>query len=175
MDGSTALKAEKVHINATLNDDGNALLMVDHIENRLLYCPERKQWLEWSGGHWNWLADNGPAVEAFRVMIREIDPQGDPVIAKHKHRSQSWNFDQPCGHVGAEKDPRVAVHINDLDADPYRLNTPGGGVNLYSGEVSPNTPEFAAYPADASCARFQPKARAVPCLSWPRRSQVIPS
>jgi hypothetical protein len=34
--------------------------------------------------------DNGPAVEALRVMIREIDPQGDPVIAKHKHRSQSW-------------------------------------------------------------------------------------
>jgi P4 family phage/plasmid primase-like protien len=140
MDGSTALKAEKIHINATLNDDGNALLMVDHIENRLLYCPERKQWLEWSGGHWNWLADNGPAVEAFRVMIREIDPQGDPVIAKHKHRSQSWNAISHAVTL-AEKDPRVAVHINDLDADPYQLNTPGGGVNLYSGEVSPNTPE----------------------------------
>ena len=40
----------------------------------------------------------------------------------------------------AESEPAFAVHIDDLDANPWQLNTPGGVVDLRTGEMSEPDP-----------------------------------
>jgi P4 family phage/plasmid primase-like protien len=124
----------------SLTDDGNARMLADQINGRLLYCEQKNQWLQWVDSHWAWQAGDSAAIEAMRSMIENIDPRGDDIIAKHKTRSLSWRAIE-SGVRLARRDPKIQTDIDDLDTDPFLLNTPNGSVNLYSGELRTPTPE----------------------------------
>jgi P4 family phage/plasmid primase-like protien len=126
-------------ISVSLTDDGNAQLLVMREQERLHYNPQRGEWLHWTGGRWQWDSDDTAAIQATRDIIRGIIPANDQV-QKHKNKSLSKRAIFDAVKLAA-RDPQIQVSLTDLDADPYALNTPGGVVNLISGEVTPPTPE----------------------------------
>jgi hypothetical protein len=59
--------------------------------------------------------------------------------ATHKKRSLSASGTSACLTL-TETDHRIAVDIDALDAHPWELNTPGGIINLRTGQLRPPDP-----------------------------------
>lgn len=117
-------------------EDGTARALVHLHSDRLRYCPQRGQWLVWAGSRWVW-----DVAERHRELIRAIarDLPDEKGWATYKRRALS-----AAGVSGIERharsDEHLTVHIDQLDARPFELNTPGGIVNLSTGNLSAPDP-----------------------------------
>lgn len=95
-----------------------------------------RSWRRWDGCRW--VAD-GPrsVIDVLRTLCREtaatLGARGD---AK---RLGSWKTLQAVERI-ASTDPAVAAMPDDFDADPNLLNTPGGVIDLRTGEITPCNP-----------------------------------
>ena len=145
---------------ATLTDRGNALLLIKRHQHRLRYIPSAKTWASWTDTEWLRCDDDGIGIQAAIETIEAIQPGGDETIMKHQQRSLSRRQIESMT-VLASKDPRMRIDINELDADPYILNTPGCVVDLRGGQTRPNRPEDyctkltrVKYDPEAECPRF---------------------
>ncbi|MEV7364296.1 phage/plasmid primase, P4 family [Streptomyces sp. NPDC091299] len=151
VDGANALQIDATPRAATsssnwpesFTDDGNALLFVDTYGEHLRYVPQRGMWLTWDNHRWTW-DENGLVVELARDMIRDLDPTVfDEEIEKaaRKHKSASLSRDKVNAAVHlARTDRRVVAPASQLDAAPRHLNTPGGIVDLNTGEIAASDP-----------------------------------
>lgn len=152
VDGANALDIDTTPRAASSNgnwpesftDDGNALLFVDTYGNQLRYVPQRGLWLLWEGHRWAW-DEGGLVVELARDMIRDLDPNvfGDEDLEKaaKKHKNASLSRDKVNAAIHlARTDRRVVAPASHLDAAPRHLNTPGGIVDLNTGEIAPSDP-----------------------------------
>ncbi|MGX9921760.1 phage/plasmid primase, P4 family [Streptomyces sp. NPDC002248] len=128
---------------SSFTDDGNALLFADAHSDELRYVAQRGAWLRWEGHRWAW-DDTGHTTELARHLLRALDPAALPehlTKAGWKHRDRSLGRGAIAAALGlAQSDPRFAVRAPQLDAEPRHLNTPGGIVNLATGEVMPSDP-----------------------------------
>ena len=138
-EGSSALQPERIQITTSLTDDGNGLLLVSRIKGSLLYSPDREMWLAWDGAKWSFESGRYSAIQAMRETIRAIQPRDD-LETKHKIKSLGWKAIENAVKLAAA-DPVMHVKMEQLDADPWALNTPVGVVNLRTGELSAPTPE----------------------------------
>jgi putative DNA primase/helicase len=125
-------------------DDGNALLFVDIHGERMRYVPQRGMWLTWEGHRWAW-DEGGIVIERARDMIRGLDPfvYADEADQKraHKHKATSLSRSSLTAAVQlARSDQRVVAPASELDAIATHLNTPGGIVDLVTGEMHPSDP-----------------------------------
>jgi putative DNA primase/helicase len=137
--GNTALALRPVPRTIRESEDANVNLLVSSYSHRLRYCPERGRWLAWDDRRWVWQAANhGAAVEAARVLARVLPEESKPELA-HKIRSLSGRGILSVVGIAAA-DPRMAVSLSDLDADPWALNTPAGVVDLRTGLLTPPDP-----------------------------------
>lgn len=74
------------------------------------------------------------------------DPDNSELAAKAKRSKALLTFVNRCrstngvNHLLTEAAPRLACTVDDLDADPYTLNTPAGIVDLRTGELRPSDP-----------------------------------
>lgn len=137
------------------SDDGNALALIETHGSVIRYSPERDKWLHWTGNVWTWQPKGGGTVRELAKQIARNLADRDTNDVKHKKYSLSA--------VGisnmltqARTDPRVTVRMDDLDSHPWELNTPGGIINLQTGQLmSPDpsrlhtrltscTPDFSA-------------------------------
>ncbi|MEV4458482.1 phage/plasmid primase, P4 family [Microbispora sp. NPDC049633] len=116
----------------SLTDDGNALRLVDTHHPTLRYCPQRASWLTWDGHLWRWDAA-GAAQELARHIARAL-PDADTEQRRHRRTSLSARGLNAM-LVVARSDPRIVVNIDQLDAQPYELNTPQGVVDLKTGTI----------------------------------------
>ena len=117
-------------------EDGVARALADLHHDNLRFCPQRAQWLHWSGSRWEWdLA--GTHREMTRTLAREL-PE-DSGWATFKRRALSAAGLRSVLTI-AETDPRLTVHLAALDARPYELNTPGGIIDLRTGKLRPADP-----------------------------------
>ncbi|MFJ2399808.1 phage/plasmid primase, P4 family [Streptomyces xanthochromogenes] len=129
----------------SFTDDGNALLFVDIYGEHLRYVPQRGLWLLWDEHRWAW-DEGGLVVELARDMIRDLDPyvyagDEDQEKAARKHKTSSLSRDRVNATVNlARTDRRVVASASLLDASPRDLNTPGGIVDLITGELTPPDP-----------------------------------
>jgi putative DNA primase/helicase len=128
----------------SFTDDGNALLFVDTYGNQLRYVPQRSMWLLWEGHRWAW-DEGGLVVELARDMIRDLDPTvfGDEDLEKaaRKHKASSLSRDKVNAAIHLSRtDRRVVAPASELDAIATHLNTPGGIVDLVTGEMHPSDP-----------------------------------
>jgi P4 family phage/plasmid primase-like protien len=91
-------------------------------------------WLSWTGTHWS--KDDTHAVrEIVRQVCRAaILPDTRPTEAK---RVASEKTIRAVERI-ASSDPVIAARVGDWDSEPFLLNTPGGVVDLDTGEVSPH-------------------------------------
>lgn len=121
----------------SLTDDGNALRLVDQHTANLRYVPQADNWLIWDGHRWRW--DEARQVQEFaREVIRRIEPRDED---GRKHRTRSLGAARILAMMLlARSDPRIVVHAKDLDGKRLHLNTPGGIVDLLTGQIHPPDP-----------------------------------
>jgi len=116
----------------TETDDGNALRLVDTHHQWIRHVPQRGQWLRWDGARWNW-DEAGHIHELARAIARTLPDDGKEARA-HRRSSLSRRGLEAMEKI-ARTDPRIVVHLTDLDARPYELNTPAGVVDLRTGTL----------------------------------------
>lgn len=145
-DGTSALAtvhqiSEHRAPNVTLarSDDGNAQRLIDQYGDRLRYCAERGRWLAWSGHVWEWQQTGGGyARELAKDIARSLPEDGDEART-HKRRALSAKGTTDM-LTQAQTDTRITVSIDDLDAHAWELNTPGGIIDLRTGNLLPSDP-----------------------------------
>jgi putative DNA primase/helicase len=107
-------------------------------------------WLQWDGARWRECGD-GPPTEAIRkFVIKRIEQHAeklkrDPFGTDESEAIEAWKKLGSASRIAAVLKLAgniVEVQADQLDADPDLLNTPGGVVDLRTGEVSPHMPEL---------------------------------
>jgi len=121
------------------SDDANALLLVDEAGDRLRYNSTAGRWLLWTGMVWEEQPKGGGRVcEVGKEVARAMRP-ADAKGQKHKTYSLSVGGNTAMLKF-ASTDPRITVTPDQLDAEGWELNTPGGIVDLTTGERGPSDP-----------------------------------
>ena len=122
-----------------LNDVGNAALLVANYGDRLRYVPERGAWLRWAGHRWA-PDEAGEHVElAKATLLQAARDTTDEAAAKHFQRSLSRKGVEAAVAL-ARTDPAVVAPAARLDAVAHQLCTPGGVVDLRTGELAASSP-----------------------------------
>lgn len=117
-------------------EDGLARALVAHHGTELRFCPQRGRWLHWNGHQWAW-DDAEHHREHVRALARQL-PDGEGWTTFKKRALSA------AGVTGiarlAQSDRAFVVHLDQLDADPWALNTPAGIVDLRTGQIRPSDP-----------------------------------
>jgi putative DNA primase/helicase len=117
-------------------EDGLAMALVAHHGHELRFCPDRGKWLLWTGYRWVW-----DDAERHRELIRGLARQLPQTGRWRRFRGQALSASGVSGVARlARSDPAVTVSLTDLDARPYELNTPGGVVDLRTGQLRVSDP-----------------------------------
>jgi hypothetical protein len=116
------------------------------------YVAEVGKWLSYDGARWNFDKTREPFSHA-RNLCREAanelnKPRERKAIASAKTRAAVISL--------ATDDRRMAATLEQWDADPWLLNTPGGVVDLRTGEMLPHAADdymtkITAVHPDPSC------------------------
>jgi putative DNA primase/helicase len=123
--------------NNIVTEDSAAQEFVDLYEHALRYDHTIKKWYRWTGHLWQ-RDDTAIAFHWSRQLARRLAQEQDD---RARYITSKVSF---AGSVEkfARSDPRIAVTRDYWDPDKYLLGTPGGTVDLRTGELR------AAFPAD---------------------------
>jgi putative DNA primase/helicase len=116
------------------SDDALALRFIDQHKDSLRYVPSLGKWLRWDGKRWCF-DDRLIAYDRMRRVCRAAaaecnQPKLAKLIASNKTTAAAERF--------ARSDQRIIATVDELDADPWLLNTPRGTVDLRTGEERPH-------------------------------------
>ena len=143
-----------------LSDVAEGQLFAENTAGGLLWCTSIG-WMVWDGGRF--CHDESRArMQAQTFTGRQLkaatndyqqaagaaanDPDNGDLAAKAKRSKNLLNFVNRCrstnglNHLLTEAAPHLARAVDDLDADPYALNTPAGIVDLRTCELRPSDP-----------------------------------
>ncbi|WP_438306784.1 DNA primase family protein (plasmid) [Streptomyces sp. HUAS TT11] len=123
----------------SLSDRGNARLFIQRYRDQFRHV-EGLGWFAWDGYRWKRTGGEKAALWAAGEMAEDLpttDPTGhytNKQLAKHKERALSTTGQQAF-LTQAKASPDLSVDPDVLDGDPYALCTPGGVVDLYTGQL----------------------------------------
>lgn len=115
-----------------LSEDGIALEFARRHAQQLRYCHSTGAWFEWTGSYWR-KDETDRAFAWARDLCRELSTQG---LAKLKKISTASAVEK-----AARADQQLAVTAAVWDRDHQLLGTPGGVVDLGTGEIRPAVPQ----------------------------------
>lgn len=116
-----------------VSDDALALDFSGRFAGGLLYVATLGRWFRWDGCRW--AQDDTLAVfDLVRSMCRGHSCAADGRQAEQLGSAATVAAVERL----ARSDPRHARRIEDFDADPWALNTPGGVVDLRTGTIRPH-------------------------------------
>lgn len=122
-----------------LSEDGFSQALIAEHGASIRYCSERGRWLHWDGSRWQWQAAGGGFIKELAKSVARQLPDGQQAELNHKKRCSSATGIANALTL-ASTDYRIAVSIDELDARPWELNTPGGIINLKTGQLQPSDP-----------------------------------
>ncbi len=161
------------------SDDALALRFIDQHKDTLRYVPSLGKWLRWDDKRWCF-DDRLIAYDRMRRVCRAAaadcnQPKLAKLIASNKTAAAAERF--------ARSDQRIIATVDEWDADPWLLNTPGGTVDLRTGEERSHNQsdlltKITGVAPDASCPTpvwdaFLARSRATnpsyqrTCSGWP--------
>ncbi|MGW3149527.1 DNA primase family protein [Streptomyces sp. NPDC001177] len=126
----------------SLSDRGNAKLFAGLYGNKFRYV-QGIGWYRWSG--YRWEKDKNSVLWAVGDMaeaLAEVDASGRhsrAALSRHRRRTLSTPGIRAV-IAQAKAAPGMLLSASLLDADPYALCTPGGVVDLHTGELTPPDP-----------------------------------
>jgi putative DNA primase/helicase len=98
----------------------------------LRYCHHAGRWYEWTGNVWR-MNETGIVLQQIRELTRAVSAGAEAKVRT--------NVNKVSFASGAERfskhDPKFAVTSKHWDKDPMLLGTPGGTVDLRTGELRP--------------------------------------
>jgi putative DNA primase/helicase len=123
---------------------GYARRLVHVYGDRLRYVPEWRRWLVWTGQRWEH-DGTGQAVRWMKSIARRLTADA-LAITSERDRKAALNLtrrgESSAGVAGAltlaSTEEPVVVTPDDLDADPFLLNTPSGVLDLRTGQLAPH-------------------------------------
>ena len=116
--------------NDIVTEDSIALAFVNFHRDTLKYCHSTGAWYKWNSVFWE--KDlTGFAFHSAREIARQLSDD------QNAHKRYTINKSSFAAGVEryAKNDPKIAVIIDSFDSDPWLLGTPGGTVDLRTGEV----------------------------------------
>jgi putative DNA primase/helicase len=117
-------------------EEALALAFARENEAALRYCAAWGQWFTWDGVRWA-VDKTLLATDWVRDLCRRAAASfGSAGDGKELARARTVSAVERL----ARTDRRLAATVEQWDADPWLLNTPGGVVDLRTGEVSPCDP-----------------------------------
>lgn len=134
------------------SDTGNTKIFVRLFRDILRYSPELDQWYIWSGTHWepDVLGQVFELTERVVVQIRlnamalpDEGPDGEgarTAMLRHALKTESEGSRRKIVSM-AESSPTLVIRLEDIDAFDDRITTPGGVINLLTGEITKPKPE----------------------------------
>lgn len=145
------------------------------LRSALRFGGESRVWYHWTGCRW----EPVPDVEADQIVTAELvrfaarlNAEADGCASEkeaRKPRSTALHIQSDTGirQVTNRLKGLLALREEDLDADPWILNTPGGEVDLRTGRLRPASP-------DNLCSRAAATApESGPCPKWERFVQDL--
>ena len=119
-----------------LSEDGVALAFAARHAGKLRFCHSTGRWFIWTGTHWR-REETQLAFSWARDICRELasanpDSAAAKALAKANAASAVERF--------ARADPAFAVTADAWDADPWLVATPGGTIDLRTGDLRPSRP-----------------------------------
>lgn len=141
--------------------------LADHViheaGDRLRFVPSQGRWYVWSNGRWVpdavMLAEHIVGDELSKVgakLCRQGATEKEIAANIVQARRIASDYVRGCVRRMVESDPRIAMRPEAFDGDPWVLNTPGGLVDLRTGQLRPHdaaalcsrqtkaTPDFSA-------------------------------
>jgi putative DNA primase/helicase len=111
-------------------DEALALEFAARHADKLRYVALWSQWFAWTGTHWK-LDSTLHAFDRARAICREFAAMcNKPKIAAALASAKTVAAIEKLSRA----DRRIAATVEQWDADPWLLNTPGGIIDLRSGE-----------------------------------------
>ena len=122
--------------NDIVTEDFAALEFVAERGSTLRYCHSTGAWFCWNGNIWS-RDEKYVAFHWAREMIRKLVQDESPRI---RAISSKVSF---CAGVEkfSQRDPAVAVTIDNWDHDEWLLGTPAGTIDLRTGKLRPSDPK----------------------------------
>ncbi len=135
--------APTLEIADTATDLDASLRFVERTRTALRFCPGIG-WLHWDGTRWNPEEGEAGAVQlsiaAARAWTAAAATGSDDGRVERTKRALGM---ESLSHINAavtlaESDPRLRVHHDALDADPWLLNVKNGTLDLHAGTLRPH-------------------------------------
>jgi P4 family phage/plasmid primase-like protien len=140
-----------------LTEDGVALAFARRRRDDLRYCHDAGAWFVWAGTHWRQNRD-GLAFAWARELVRGLNrDEADRIKASTGRAAFAGAVER-----FAQSDRAFAVTAEAWDRDPYLLGTPGGVVDLRTGDLRPARREDMITKVTA----VAPAPWGVPCDRW---------
>lgn len=118
------------------SDEALALQFAQEHEHDLRYVAALSRWLEWTGTHWQYDVTLR-AYDLVRKLCRQAAAgANNPKIAAAVTSAKTIAAVERM----ARSDRRLAARIEQWDSDPWLLNTPGGVVDLKTGQLRQHSP-----------------------------------
>lgn len=150
-----------------LTDMGNAERFVSHSHEVVRYCDDYGKWFCYENG--KWYMDKGSRVLQFakqtvRSILKEAAESTSQTLYRdllsHARKSESARSLNSLVSL-AKSDPKIAVSLEEFDADPLLLNVQNGVVDLRTGHLIPHSPKYlctrmakVSYDKEAECKEF---------------------
>jgi len=119
-----------------LTEDSVAMDFAAKYAGKLHYCHTTGCWFEFAGSHWR-REEKKRAFHYSRVLARD---RCAGAKARTKQNAGRASFANGVERF-AQADTRLSVTADAWDSDPYLLATPGGTVDLRTGELRAAKPE----------------------------------
>ena len=128
-----------------LSDDELASRFSGRHGERVRYVAAWDRWLIWDGQKFAH-DDRRQVFDMVRALCRDVlaEHLGDPDLSEAQRKSLRNRLGSAATIWSVAKlagaDPRHAVSPEQLDADPWSLNTPSGVVDVRTGQTRPHDP-----------------------------------
>ena len=142
------------------SEDAIGNLVIEKIKDDWRYDASNGHWRHWDGAHWARDSKNG-MLPIARRCCREASARARNTagVTANLARTISAIKTARAAIEFARAEPPIAVEPGDFDADPWMFNTPGGIVDLRSGQCLPHD-------RNALCAKLGGAAPEGDCPRW---------
>lgn len=124
------------HTPPDYTDEYLALLFSERFVSKLRYVAAWGRWYEWTGVVWK-RDETQKTFDHARGICREASAECDPKIASGIASKATVAAVERL----AQSDRRHAATVEQWDADPWLLNTPGGVIDLRTGKMHAHRPD----------------------------------
>jgi putative DNA primase/helicase len=121
---------ERVGLTSTEAGNAEAFARLNHSNVR--YCMDDGDWLAWGRSGTHWVKGREAELEVQNLVIAfsaEHLPRTTDADLRHQQKALSKAGVKSTIEL-ARSHPLIRVSLDDLDKNPYDLNTPGGIVDL---------------------------------------------